>query len=103
MTQTATAATETNTTAAKAKFNKSTINVGSDFIEGTVADIIGRGKESRLRINKKIVKQPDLSALVRLGLATEVGFAERAPGTKGPKPAIIRIPTNLPGMAVARR
>lgn len=83
--------------------NKSTLTIGEDYIEGTIADILGRGKEPRLRINTKPATQPDLSTLQRLGIAKTVGTAERAEGTRGPKPAIIRIPTNIPGMVVARR
>lgn len=66
---------------------KTTFNQTPDYIEGTVADIIGRGKDSRLSINGKRVKQPDLSTLARLGLATEVGVAERPEGKRGPAPA----------------
>lgn len=83
--------------------NKSTLTVTDTYIEGTIADILGRGKEPRLRINSKHATQPDLSTLQRLGIAETVGTAERAEGTRGPKPTIIRIPTNIPGMVVARK
>lgn len=83
--------------------NKTTFNQTADFIEGTVADIIGKGATSRLRINGKPVKQPDLSTLARLGLATEIGVAERPEGKRGPAPVIYRLPTNNPAMAVARK
>ena len=83
--------------------NKTTFNQTPDYIEGTVADIIGRGKDSRLSINGKRVKQPDLSTLARLGLATEVGVAERPEGKRGPAPTIYRLPLNQPGMVVTRR
>lgn len=83
--------------------NKSTFVQTSDYIEGTTADLIGRGKESRLRINGKAVKQPDLSTLARLGIASEVGTAERPEGKRGPAPAILRLPLNQPGLVVARR
>ena len=82
--------------------NKTTFKQTEEFIEGTVADIIGKGENSRLRINGKPVKQPDLSALHRLGFATEVGQADTG-GRRGPKPAILRLPLNVPGMVVARR
>jgi hypothetical protein len=82
---------------------KTTFNQTPEYIEGTVADIIGRGKESRLRINGKVVKQPDLSVLARLGLATEVGVAERPEGKRGPAPVIYRLMLNQPNMVVARR
>lgn len=75
----------------------------SDYIEGTTADIIGREAESRLQINGNPVKQPDLSTLARLGIAMEVGVAERPVGKRGPAPTIYRIPLNQPGMVVARR
>lgn len=80
-----------------------TFNQTADFIEGTVADIIGKGQTSRLRINGKHVKQPDLSTLARLGLATEVGVAERPEGKRGPAPVIYRLPLNNPAMVVARK
>lgn len=83
--------------------NKSTFVQTADYIEGTVADIIGKGATSRLRINSKPVKQPDLSTLARLGLATEVGVAERPEGKRGPAPVIYRLPLNTPGMVVARK
>ncbi|BBA65200.1 predicted ORF [Xanthomonas phage XacN1] len=83
--------------------NKTTFNQTPDYIEGTVADIIGRGKDSRLSINGKRVKQPDLSTLARLGLATEVGVAERPEGKRGPAPVIYRIPLHNPAMVVNRR
>lgn len=83
--------------------NKSTLTIGEGFIEGTIADILGRGEKSRLRINSNVVSQPDLSTLQRLGICETVGTAERAEGTRGPKPTIIRIRTDVPGMVVARR
>lgn len=82
---------------------KTTLKRTADYIEGTVADIIGRGETSRLRINGKLVKQPDLSTLARLGLATEVGTAVRPEGKRGPAATIYRLPLNNPGMVVARR
>lgn len=82
--------------------NKSTLTIGEDYIEGTIADILGRG-QPRLRINSKVATQPDLSTLQRLGIAKTIGTAERAEGTRGPKPTIIRIPTIIPGMVVARK
>ena len=82
---------------------KSTFVQGADFIEGTVSDIIGKGEKSRLRINGTPAGQPELSVLARLGIATEVGTADRPEGTRGPKPKILRIPTNVAGMTVARR
>ncbi len=83
--------------------NKTTFNSTPDYIEGTVADIIGRGKDSRLSINGKRVKQPDLSTLARLGIATEVGTAERPQGKRGPAPVILRLPLNHPLVTVARK
>lgn len=82
---------------------KSTLKQTAEYIEGTVADIIGRGETSRLRINGKLVKQPDLSTLARLGLATEVGVAERPAGKRGPAATVYRIPLDNPAMRVARR
>lgn len=82
---------------------KTTLKQTADYIEGTVADIIGRGETSRLRINGKLVKQPDLSTLARLGLATEVGVAERPEGKRGPAAMVYRIPLGNPAMRVARR
>lgn len=82
---------------------KSTFVQTPDYIEGTVADLIGRGKDSRLRINGKAVKQPDLSTLARLGIASEVGTAERPEGKRGPAPVILRLPLNQPGLTVARK
>lgn len=82
---------------------KSTFTQTPDYIEGTVADIIGRGEKSRLRINGKEVKQPDLSTLARLGIASEVGVAERPEGQRGTAPVIYRLPLNHPGMVVARK
>ena len=83
--------------------NKTTFNQTPDFIEGTVADLIGKGQTSRLTINGKRVKQPDLSTLARLGIATEVGTAERPAGKRGPAPVILRLPLNQPGLTVARK
>ena len=82
--------------------NKTTFRQEEDFIEGTVVDIIGKGEKSRLRINGNPVSQPDLSALARLGLASVVGQV-KTEGKRGKIPSIIRIPTNIPGMVVARR
>lgn len=87
----------------KSKGRRSTFVRGEDYIEGTIADLIGRGEESRLRINGKPVSQPDLSTLTRLNIAVSVGVAERPEGKRGPAPAIVRIPTNIPGLTVARR
>lgn len=95
--------TDTNTAVKTTKNAKSTFAKGDNYIEGTVADIIGRGDKSRLRINGKEVKQPDLSTLARLGLAEAVGEAERPEGTRGPRPTIYRIPTDRVGMVVTRR
>lgn len=83
--------------------NKTTFTQTADYIEGTVADMIGRGKESRLRIGGKLVKQPDLSTLARLGIAQEVGQAERPEGKRGPAATIYRLPNTINGLAVARR
>lgn len=83
--------------------NKTTLKQTPEYIEGTVADIIGRGETSRLRINGKLVKQPDLSTLARLGFATEVGVAERPEGKRGPAATIYRLPLGNPAMRVARR
>lgn len=93
----------TEQTESKNKGRRTTFTRGEDFIEGTVADLIGRGEESRLRINGSPVRQTDLSVLNRLGIAVAVGIAPKPEGKTGPAPAILRIPTNVPGITVARR
>lgn len=48
-------------------------------IVGTIKELVAR----KLSINGKIVSQPQLSNLTAAGLATEVGKAPKAPGTRG--------------------
>lgn len=73
-----------------------TFKSGPDFVEGTVADLIGGAAESKLRINGKKVDQPAMSVLARLGIAQEVGVVERPEGStkRGPAPKIYRLPLN---------
>lgn len=77
----------------------STLKVTADSIEGTVAELT-RG--DRLRINGKKVGQPEMSVLARLGIAVEVGVAERPDGQRGPAPKIYALPTTGQ-FAAARR
>jgi len=77
----------------------STLKVTDTSIEGTVADLTRGGK---LRINGKAVGQPEMSVLARLGIAVEVGVADRPEGKRGPAAKVYALPTSGQ-FAAARR
>ncbi len=75
------------------------LEITENYVQGTVKELI-RG--DRLRVNGQKVDQPALSVLARLGIATEVGVADRPEGTRGPAPKVYRL--NLtPAVTVARK
>ncbi len=69
----------------------STLKKTEEAVEGTVAELTRGG---RLRINGKVVDQPAMSVLARLGIATEIGVAERPEGKRGPAAKIYSLPTS---------